>query len=95
LKIKLSVLISGQRSSFLLSIYETLELYLTVTELQVNFIRFLYIYYRFDQLRLLEACNTRGVASEGAVLIMTVDECEQQSQQTLGEVMGPLLPMQV
>lgn len=66
-----------------------------MTELQVNFIRFLYIYYRFDQLRLLEVCNARGAASEGALLIMTVDECQQQSQQTLGEVMGPLLQMQV
>lgn len=66
-----------------------------MTELPVNFIRFLYIYYRFDQLRILEACNARGAASEGALLIMTVDEGEQQSQQTLGEVIGPLRPMQM
>ena len=55
-----------------------------MTELQVNFIRSLYICYRFDQLRLLEACNTRSAASEGAVLLMTADECEQKSQQTGG-----------
>ena len=65
---------------------------MTVTELLVNFIHFLYIYYRFDQLRVLEPCSARSAASERALLITTVDEGEQQ---TLWEVMGPFLPMQV
>lgn len=63
-----------------------------MTELLVNFVRFLYIYYRFNQLRLLEYCSARSAASEGALLIRTVDEGEQQ---TLWEAMGPLLSMQV